>query len=364
MTDLYAPLVFRTGLTSKNRLLLAPMTNQQSNEDGSLGEDERRWLVSRAEAGFGALITCAAHVTKDGQGWPGELGIFEDTLLPGLTSLAGDLRARGAVSLVQIFHGGLRADASVSGSQPLTASATATAREATKEDIARLIEAFAAAAERAERAGFDGVELHGAHGYLFGQFLSALDNQRSDAWGGSLENRARLIREATRAVRARVRPTFTVGVRLSPEDFGQARGLDLDESLQTAAWLAEDGVDFVHISLWKAQQNTRKRPEEHPVPLFRRALPDDVRLIAAGSIWTRAEADALLAQGADGVALGRSAIVNRQWPELAHDSTWEPVRPPVSLAHLEDSGLSPRFARYMAQWKGFVLDADVTPTKG
>jgi 2,4-dienoyl-CoA reductase-like NADH-dependent reductase (Old Yellow Enzyme family) len=364
MTDLYSPLAFRTGLTAKNRLVLAPMTNQQSNADGTVGDDERRWLQSRADAGFGTLITCAAHVSRDGQAWAGELGIFDDAQLPGLTSLAAELSARGSVSIVQIFHGGLRADEAVSGERPLTATATATAREATEADLTRLIGQFADAAERAQKAGFGGVELHGAHGYLFGQFLSALDNQRTDGWGGSLENRARLLREATRAVRARVGASFTVGVRLSPEDFGQARGLDLDESLQTARWLAEDSVDFVHVSLWRAQLNTRKRPEEHPIPLFRAALPDDVRLLTAGSVWTRPEADALLALGADGIALGRSAVVNRQWPESARDPAWEPTRPPVSLAHLEASGLSPRFARYMANWKGFVLDADVAPTKG
>jgi 2,4-dienoyl-CoA reductase-like NADH-dependent reductase (Old Yellow Enzyme family) len=364
MTDLYSPLAFRTGLTAKNRLILAPMTNQQSNADGTVGDDERRWLSSRADAGFGTVMTCAAHVAKDGQGWAGELGIFDDRQLPGLTSLAADLTARGSVSIVQIFHGGLRADQAVSGVQPFTASGTETAREATEVDLVRVIGQFADAAERAQKAGFGGVELHGAHGYLFGQFLSTLDNQRTDGWGGSLENRARLLREATRAVRARVGASFTVGVRLSPEDFGQARGIDLDESLQVARWLAEDSVDFVHISLWRAQLNTRKRPEEHAIPLFRQALPDDVRLLTAGSVWTRAEADALLAKGVDGVALGRSAVVNRDWPESARDAAWEPIRPPVSLAHLEASGLSPRFARYMGNWKGFVLDADVAPTKG
>ena len=356
MSSLFSPLTFRTGLTASNRVVLAPMTNKQSHPDGSLGDDELQWLCSRAEGGFGVVMTCAAHVAKDGQGWPGELGIFEDTLLPGLTALATALRERGAVSMVQIFHGGLRADPTVSGAMPWSASAADGIREATPDDLARVVEQFAAAALRAKRAGFDGVELHGAHGYLFTQFLSAEQNRRTDPWGGPLENRARLLRDALRAVRARVGPAFTVGVRLSPENFGNAKGLDLDESVQTARWLAEDSADFVHLSLWRALEPTAKRPSEHALPIFRAALPSDVAIIAAGALWTRSEAERVLALGADAVALGRSAIVNRDWPVRARQDAWQPRRPPVTLDDLRAEGLSEAFAGYMRSWKGFVQE--------
>jgi 2,4-dienoyl-CoA reductase-like NADH-dependent reductase (Old Yellow Enzyme family) len=330
------------------------MTNQQSHEDGTLSDQELHWLVSRADGGFGVVMTCAAHVAKDGQGWPGELGIFDDLHLPGLARLASALRERGAVSVVQLFHGGVRADTSVSGSVAWSASEGEGARAATEDDLARVIRQFGDAAVRAKAAGFDGVELHGAHGYLLTQFLSATQNRRNDAWGGSLEGRARLIREVTREVRARTGGGFTVGVRLSPEDFGNAKGLDLDESVQTARWLAEDGVDFVHVSLWRALVDTKKRPGEHALPLFRAALPEDVALLVAGTVWTREEAERLLELGADGVALGRSAIVNPDWPLRASEHGWEPKRPPVTVEELHARGLSPRFAEYMRQWKGFV----------
>jgi 2,4-dienoyl-CoA reductase-like NADH-dependent reductase (Old Yellow Enzyme family) len=357
MTSLFEPLTFRTGLSARNRVVLAPMTNKQSNPDGSLGDDELRWLISRAEGGFGVVMTCAAHVAKDGQGWPGELGIFDDALLPGLTTLADALRQRGAVSMVQIFHGGLRADPAVSGLTPWSASAAEGIRAATDDDLARVVTQFADAASRAKIAGFEGVEIHGAHGYLFTQFLSTEQNRRADGWGGSLENRARLLRQTLRAVRDRVGPSFTVGVRLSPENFGNARGLDLDESVQTARWLADDGADFIHLSLWRALEPTTKRPGEHPIPIFRAALPDDVAILAAGAIWTRADADAVIGYGADGVALGRSAIVNRDWPRRAQQRAWEPRRPPVTLADLRAEGLSEAFAGYMRSWKGFVREA-------
>ena len=332
------------------------MTNKQSHADGSLSDDELRWLCSRAEGGFGVVMTCAAHVAKDGQGWPGELGVFDDALLPGLTTLASALRERGAVSMVQIFHGGLRADPAVSGAMPWSASSADGVREATPDDLVRIVEQFAAAAVRAQRAGFDGVELHGAHGYLFTQFLSTEQNRRSDAYGGPLDNRARLLREALRAVRARVGPAFTVGVRLSPENFGNAKGLDLDESVQTARWLADDGADFIHLSLWRALEPTAKRPAEHALPIFRAALPADVRILAAGALWTRDDADRVIALGADGVALGRSAIVNRDWPLRAREHGWQPRRPPVTLADLRAEGLNDSFAGYMRSWKGFVQE--------
>jgi 2,4-dienoyl-CoA reductase-like NADH-dependent reductase (Old Yellow Enzyme family) len=355
MTSLFEPLVFRTGLSARNRIVLAPLTNMQSQADGSLGEDELRWLSSRAEGGFGIVMTCAAHVAKDGQGWPGELGVFNDVLVPGLTTLAAALHQRGATSLMQIFHGGLRADPKVTGTIPWSASEGDGVRAATTDDITRVIQQFADAAARARAAGFDGVEIHGAHGYLFTQFLSATQNRRTDEWGGSLEHRARLVRQTMRAVRARVGPSFTVGVRLSPEDFGNARGLDLDESVQTALWLAEDGADFIHLSLWQSLANTAKRPETHAIPLFRAALPAEVRILAAGAVWTRDEAVQVLTKGADAVVLGRSAIINGDWPLRAADPQWTPRRPPVTIDALRASGLSPVFAEYMRRFKDFVL---------
>ncbi|MCA9518678.1 MAG: hypothetical protein KC635_27265 [Myxococcales bacterium] len=209
IVDPFSPLVFRNGVEAPNRLVLAAMTNQQSHADGTLSDVERDWLVRRAAGGFGVVTTCASHVTKDGQGWPGELACFDAAHVPGLARLARDIAAHGALGLVQVFHGGLRADPTASGAAPWTAKVGPDVpgvepgtREATGADITRVIEAFAAAAARCEQAGFGGVELHGAHGYLLTQFLSRF-NTRDDGWGGDLEGRARLVREVTRAVRAR-----------------------------------------------------------------------------------------------------------------------------------------------------------------
>ena len=351
----------RTGRRIRNRLVLAAMTNKQSHADGSLSDDELTWLEARAA--FGIVTTCAAHVATDGQGWDGELGVYADALLPGLTRLATALRSAGTVSLVQIFHGGVRAPSRLTGAQPFSASAfefdTPTfeqPRAATERDIEDTIAAFASAARRCAKAGFDGVEIHGAHGYLITQFLGSVTNTRTDAWGGSLARRARFVRAILAAVRAAVPAEFLVGVRLSPEVPDQ--GVTLEEALQVARWLVEDGVDFLHVSNW----DSFKPPAAHPEstkPLttyFREAVGSKVPLIATGSVWTPTQADEVLVHGADMVGLARAAIGNATWPIQAATPGWEPERPPYTPAHLGANALSDTLVDYMRLWPGFVTD--------
>ncbi len=353
----------RTGITVPNRAALAAMTNKQSHADGSLSEDELKWLNARAAGGFGIVTTCAAHVSPDGQGWDGELGVFDDALLPGLTRLADTLRSGGAVSLVQIFHGGVRAPSRLTGQQPFSASSFEldaegfeVPREATVEDIERTISAFAAAARRCAEAGFDGVEIHGAHGYLITQFLGTISNTRTDEWGGSLENRARFVRRIVTATREATPDDFLIGVRFSPEVSDQ--GVDLDDALTLASWLAADGVDFLHVSNW----DSFKPPEKHPdsekllTTWIREAIGPETPLIATGGVWTPAEAEQVLEHGADLVGLARAAIGNASWPREAARADWEPARPPYTPEHLRGAALGEAMLEYMRRWPGFVTD--------
>lgn len=350
----------------RNRIALAAMTNQQSGADGLLSDDEYAWLVRRATGGFGMVTTCAAHVHIGGRGWPGALGIDTDTCLPGLTRLANGIREAGGLAIVQIFHGGARAPSALSGTQPLSASSgllpgsgpTAEhARAATPDEIRAIIRAFAEAARRAEQAGWDGVELHGAHGYLLSQFLSPLSNQRTDEWGGSHENRLRLLREALAAVKAAVSPRFLVGVRLSPENFPDQPPEVTLEAFATARRLQEDGVDFLHFSLWDctARLNTAEGPTL--LSLAREAVAPGCPLLVAGKLHTRADAESALAQGADAVALGRVAIAYPEWPQSIRNHTFDPQPPPHSADHLRAAAVGPKFLAYLRRWPGFV-----TPT--
>jgi 2,4-dienoyl-CoA reductase-like NADH-dependent reductase (Old Yellow Enzyme family) len=359
---LHEPLSLRSGLVIPNRVALAAMTNGQSQPNGELGDDELHWLERRAIGGFGIVCTCAAYVARDGKAWDGQLGVDRDEDVSGLTRLATAIKRHGSTAMVQLFHGGVRATQRLSGEQVWSASVFLedspgfeTPRAATEADLSRTIEAFAAAAARCKQAGFDGIELHGAHGYLLTQFFSTVNNTRTDRWGGSVENRARFVREVARAVRARVGADFTVGIRLSLEHGGHAKGLDLDDSLQLAAWLAEDGVDFIHASLQRSENFTRKRPDEHPITLVRAALPKSVAVIAAGNIWTYEDAALARERGADLVALARPAIINPDWPKLAKPG-WEPRRPPLTRAELAELAVSPAFVVYLRQFKNLVAD--------
>ena len=362
--ELLSPLTFRCGATARNRVWLAPLTNGQSHEDGTLGEAELRWRARRAGGGFGVVETCAAHVSAEGKGFDGQLGVWREGHVSRLRELARALAEAGSLGLVQLYHGGVRSPSRLTGRRPWSASefredrpGFEVPRAAEEADILGAVEDFTAAALRCAAAGFAGVELHAAHGYLLSQFLSRTMNPRGDGWGGDLEGRARLVRTIARRVRAEAPAGFVLGVRLSPEDFGFARGVDLDESIQVARWLAEDGVDFIHLSLWDVSRDTTKRPGEHATPLFRAALPPAVRIVVAGKIWTRAEAEAQLARGADAVALGRAAILNPDWPRRIVDPAFAPERGPLTPEALRSLTISDAFVHYLRRFQGIVQDA-------
>ena len=307
------------------------------------------------------MTTCAAHVLPDGQGWPGELGVFGDEHIPGLKRTSDVLREHGAHGWVQLFHGGVRAPEALIGQQPWSATAFSpspdklpAAREATVDDIKRAIDAFAAAAKRCEAAGFEGVELHGAHGYLICQFLGATSNTRDDQWGGSFENRLRFPFAIYDAVRAETSRSFTVGIRISPDV--ATLGVTVPESLEAARRFADRGADFVHISLWDAFKSHADYPDQPLTSLFREVVPPDCALVSTGGVWTPSDANQLLMEGADLVGLGRAAIGNPDWPIRSKEESYQPARPPYTEAHLREAALSDRFIAYMRRWKNFVAE--------
>ncbi|MDP5185356.1 NADH:flavin oxidoreductase [Blastococcus sp. BMG 814] len=357
MSDLFAPLTLAHGPAAPNRLWLAPLTNTQSHPDGRLSDEELHWLAMRARGGHGLTMTCAAHVQAGGQGFPGQLGVFSDDHLPGLTRLATALKDAGSLAALQLHHAGARSPRELVG-QPMAPSddEESGARAMTADEVAQLVEDFAAAALRAERAGFDGVEVHGAHGYVLTQFLSPELNRRTDRYGGSLENRARLLLDVVTAVRRRCAPDFQVGVRLSPERFG----LRLGEVREVAAeLLRSDDVDYLDLSLWDvAKQPQEEAHRDRPLMEWFTDLDrGKARLGVAGKVRTGRQALETLERGADFVMVGRTAILHHDFPErVRRDAAFEPVPTPASPAHLAAEGLSPPFVDYMRGWRGFVAD--------
>lgn len=353
-TSLHDRLELTHGPAWANRFALAPLTNTQSHADGTLSEDEYRWLVARAAGGFGLTMTCASHVAREGQAWGGQLGISDDRHLPGLTRLAEGIRAAGSISSVQLHHGGRRGNPEVTGVPNVAPwdDPDKDTRALSTGEVQQSVEDFVRAAERAERAGFDGVEVHGAHGYLICQFLDGRHNHRTDGYGGSLEDRSRMLFEVLRGVRQRTRADFQIGVRLTP----QGAGIELAEGVTVAGWVLESGlVDYLDMSLWDAF-STVGEGESLLIDEFTRLPRGETRLGVAGKIRTAAQARWCLEHGADFVDLGRAAIVHHDFPRRAvGDADFAMAGLPVTREHLLGERVSETFIDYIdAGWPDFV----------
>ena len=358
MTDLFEPVSFAHGPAAPNRVMLSPLTNQQSHADGTLSEEEFRWLVMRAEGGFGITTTCASHVLARGQGFPGQLGCFSDEHIPGLTRLARALKDRGSVGLVQLHHAGLRSPVELTGHSPVAPfdDAETGARALTTDEVEDVVRAFADAAARCRRAGFDGVEIHGAHGYLLCQFLDPERNRRDDRYGGSLDNRTRIILEIVDAVRERCGDDFLLAVRLSPERFGVSTA----EVLELYRRLVGTGqVDLVDLSLWDVFKEAidPALSGRRLVDLFSEEERGTTLLAAAGKLYAGADLRAALEAGLDLAVVGRAAITNHDFPRRVRAERDFAMRAlPVSVEVLHEEGLSDRFVDYMRGWRGFVAE--------
>jgi 2,4-dienoyl-CoA reductase-like NADH-dependent reductase (Old Yellow Enzyme family) len=354
MTSLFDTLTLASGATLKNRFVLAPLTNLQSHPDGVLSDDEFTWLTKRAEGGFGLTMTCAASVQESGVGFPGQLGFHDDRHLPGLTRLAAAIKANGSHAVAQLHHGGLRA---VKGPKAPSADEKLGALAMTLDEVRASRDCFITAAQRAERAGFDGVELHGAHGYLICSFLSPELNRREDAYGGSPENRARFLFEIIDGVRAATRPGFSLGVRLSPERWGLVLGEIRDVAQRL---MREAKIDYIDMSLWDVFKEPADAAHQGRTlaSFFTELDRGGVRLGAAGKIMSAADARAVLAMGFDFPIIGRAAILHHDFPKrVAADPNFTAIATPVSEAYLREEGLGPVFINYMRSWKGFVEEA-------
>lgn len=353
--DLFTPLRLARGPQIKNRFVLAPLTNTQSFEDGTLSDEEYRWLTMRAEGGFGLVTTCASHISATGKAFAGQLGCFDDRHLPGLQRLAAGLKAQGAVSSLQLQHGGLRSLGSSGNLAGPSAHAETGARALAEAEIETIIEEFVAAARRAERAGFDGVQIHGAHGYLIAQFLSAELNHRRDRWGGSPANRARLLFDILHRIRAACRPDFQIGIRISTERFG----LVLPEMVDLASQLfADRAMDYLDLSLW----DITKEPEDKGykgrtlMSLFANLNRGACALGVAGGIMTAAQAEWALSEGADYVAIGKAGILAHDLPSrIRQDPRYTSPVLPVSPEDLRQEGVGNAFIDYLRGQRRFVI---------
>lgn len=350
------PLHFSCGAVMKNRFMLAPMTNTQSHEDGQLSEEELNWLEMRAKGQFGLVMTCAAHVQEIGKGFPGQLGIFSDKQIDGHKKLTTTIKKYGSLVVSQLHHAGMRSPADLLTASPVCPSDNEKhgARGLSLTEVKQLRVDFIQAAVRAQKSGYDGVEIHGAHGYILTQFLSAEINHRTDEYGGTLENRARILFEIIDGVRAACGTDFLLGVRLSPERFG----MDLEEVKSICQILINKGqIDFLDISLWdsfkypEGTTATDKTLLEHFTALDFK----DILLTIAGNIKTAKDVASVLAAGVDFVAIGHGAILHHDFPiQVMENADFVPTSTPVSKEYLRKEGLGEPFITYMTRWPNFV----------
>lgn len=324
MTQFSNPFTFKSGVTLPNRLMMSPMTTQQSFYNGTVTQDEIQYYADRAK-GLGAVITGAANVQAQGKGWPGELSIATDDMLPQLHALAGAIQAQGAKAIVQIFHAGrMTHAATLMGEQPVSASAVAalrpdaeTPRAMTIDEIHDTVKAFGDATRRAIEAGFDGVELHGANTYLLQQFFSPHSNRREDDYGGSREKRYRFIKEVLASVFAAVEKyadhPFLVGYRVSPEEF-ETPGIRFDDTLWLLDQLKATNLDYVHLSLNAYDRVARDQQHDQKSMLayVHEQLAGQLPLIGVGGVRTREDVNNVL-QNAELVAVGQQLLYDPTW---------------------------------------------------
>jgi 2,4-dienoyl-CoA reductase-like NADH-dependent reductase (Old Yellow Enzyme family) len=351
MNQLEEKLQFKRGLTLKNRIVIAPMTTKMSFFDGVVTNDEIAYYASRSgEAG--AFITAAANVHEGGKGWDGELGVYDDRFIPGLAKLASAIKKNGTKAILQIFHGGRMTDSKVlQGVQPVAPSAVPaerpnaeTPRALEEVEIYEILDGFKKATERAIKAGFDGVELHGANTYLIQQFFSPHSNRRTDDWGGTLEKRFKFINELVDGVTSVVDQSgvkdFIVGYRFSPEEYEEP-GIRLSDTLYLVDQLANKPLDYLHLSSNDyTKVSISEEFKDKPILAYiKETIDDRLPLIVAGDIRTKQDVEGAL-QTADLVAVGRSILIDPHWTQKILDDQESLIRTELSQYDREDLRIS------------------------
>lgn len=239
------------GMILKNRFVRSATYEAMADLDGKVTDQLCDYMEQLSCGDVGLIITGHAHVTREGQAGPRQMGIYSDEMIDGLQRITSIVHNNGGVIAVQLAHAGQRAigkdEYAALGPSEVFEEAVNVASEMTEADLQRTIRAFGDAAERAVTSGFDAIQIHSAHGYLLSQFLSPHYNKRNDSYGGSLENRAKLLIEVYKEVRKRVGMSFPVLVKINSEDFLEG-GFTIHEMIKVAHMLEDLGIDAIEMS--------------------------------------------------------------------------------------------------------------------
>jgi 2,4-dienoyl-CoA reductase-like NADH-dependent reductase (Old Yellow Enzyme family) len=311
-------------LKLKNRFVRSATWEGMASDKGACTARLIDLMTQLADGGVGLIISGHAHVSREGQAGPKQMGIYDDGLLPGLTQMASAVHARKGKIIVQLAHAGCQGAIGLSGLPALGPSASEgeklpACREMNADEIARVIAAFSLGALRAQKAGFDGVQIHAAHGYLLSQFLSPYFNKRRDAYGGRIENRSRIVLEVLRSIRQATGKTFPVLIKMNSEDFVEG-GFSRRDMLDVSQMLASEGIDGIELSggTFLSGKNNPVRTGKFDTAdrqvFYRQAAQDykariKVPLILVGGIRSLEAAEQLVeASQTDYVAMSRPLI--------------------------------------------------------
>lgn len=319
----------RGNLSVKNRLVMPPMATAKANEDGTVSEGLLAYYDEKSKGGYlGLIVIEHSFVIQEGKAGPSQLNAAKDFAIGGLRELADVIHKNGVKAVIQLNHAGSAANPDLTGSQPVGPSAvlhpksSIIPREFSSEEIAQLVSQFADAAVRVKKAGFDGVEIHGAHGYLLSQFLSPLTNKRTDAYGGSIENRARIHTEILRAVRSAVGEDFPVFIRLGGCDYMEG-GLTMEDGVAAAVLCEKAGADLLDISGGHNGDTIPGVKEPGYFSPLSRKIKDAVSIpvLVTGGVTEAKHAEEILERGdADFVGVGKAILRDSNWPKKAMES--------------------------------------------
>jgi len=324
-TPLFQSFTFPSGVEVKNRIVMAPMTNFSSNPDGTVTDAEVKYYARRS-AGVGMVVTACTYVTANGKGFQGEFGGDRDELIPSLKQIATGIKEQGAKALLQIFHGGRQCPPElVPNGETVSASAVPAEghgkpvpKELTDQEIESIIHDFGETTRRAIEAGYDGVEIHGANGYLIQQFFSPHSNRRDDRWGGSIEKRLTfplaVVEEVKRAAAEHAKGPFMIGYRFSPEE-AETPGITMADTLILIDALAEKNLDYLHVSLQEFWSKPRRGVEDSRarIEIIQERVGDKVPVIGVGSLYSADDALKAIESGVPFIALGRELIIDPDW---------------------------------------------------
>ncbi|MGG3448403.1 NADH-dependent flavin oxidoreductase [Domibacillus aminovorans] len=322
MKEKYAPLfknfTFKSGVELHNRIVMAPMTNCSANGDGTVSDAELAYYARRS-SGVGMVITACTYVTPNGKGFPGEFGGDRDEMIPSLSRLAKAIKGEGAKAILQIFHGGRMVPASLVDGDVVSASTVPAAgnpipRELSAAEVDAIVKAFGETTRRAVESGFDGVEIHGANGYLIQQFFSPQTNRRTDKWGERLAFPLAVVDEVKKVVSEHAKASFAVGYRFSPEE-PETPGITMADTLELIDALKEKNLDYLHVSLGEFWSVPRRGVDDSRTRLeiIRERADDSVPVIGVGSIYTADDALQALSTGVPLIAIGRGLIIEPDW---------------------------------------------------